>query len=280
MPAARPITRSKQLIFAALVWVAFFLALESLLWIAGVETVLEREDPSRGFSGLVSVFERDGETFRTRPVAAPYRTFNDQSFLAEKPAKGLRIFALGGSSAYGYPWGAPVAFTAILGDVLATALPDRRVEAINVSGISYAIHRLRFVAAEIMEYEPDLLIVYSGHNEFVEPAFYEALKRRSDEWNRARHALSGSRVYSLLRSLLDRSRNRERSASERFETHVRRNETVVYSAPEKRAIAFLNVTSFLATDVSSHCKMRGLRVGHDKFEVHRSSRCRRAVLAR
>ena len=44
--------------------------------------------------------------------------------------------------------------------------------------------------------------------------------------------------------------------------------------------SFLNVMSFLATDVSSHRKMRGLHVDRDKFEVHRSSRCRRAVLAR
>ena len=49
---------------------------------------------------------------------------------------------------------------------------------------------------------------------------------------------------------------------------------------EKIQQSFLKVRSLLATDVSSYCKMRGLRVGRDKFEVHRSSRCRRAVLAR
>ena len=39
--------------------------------------------------------------------------------------------------------------------------------------------------------------------------------------------------------------------------------------------SFLKVTSPVATDVSRDRKMRGLRVGRDQFEVHRSRRCRR-----
>mgnify|MGYP003565972004 CR=1 FL=1 len=49
---------------------------------------------------------------------------------------------------------------------------------------------------------------------------------------------------------------------------------------EKIQHLFLNIRSFLATDVSRHRKMGGLDIRRDKFEVHRSSGCGRAVFAR
>jgi tetratricopeptide (TPR) repeat protein len=236
MSPARAKQLWKRVLFSALIYAAFFLLLEIALAVVGVESVVEREDPFRGFSGLVSVFERQGDSYRTRSVTAPYRIFNQQSFRARKPPKGLRIFCLGGSSAYGYPWDAGAAFTAILGDLLAEAHPDREIEAINAAGISYAMHRLRFVAREIVDYEPDVLIIYSGHNEFLEPSFFNELKRRSAEWNRVRHALSYSRTYSALRSLLIRPDEAGRSRAEQFEMLVRRNETLAYNEEEKREI--------------------------------------------
>ena len=128
-------------LFAAVLYVGSFALLEGVLWLAGVPTQLEREDPFRGFSGLVTVFERQGDVHRTRP-ANTVHTFNDQSFLAEKPGNGLRIFTLGGSSAFGFPWGAEAAFTRLVGDTLAAAHPERHIEAVNASGTSYAMHRL------------------------------------------------------------------------------------------------------------------------------------------
>ena len=129
------------------------------------------------------------------------RTFNDQSFSAHKKADGLRIFCLGGSSSFGLPWGADTAFTGVLGDVLAKAHPDRQIEAVNASGISYAMHRLRILSEEILRYDPDILVIYSGHNEFVEPAFYEAMKNRSAGRNWLEYALARSHVYSAVRAL-------------------------------------------------------------------------------
>ncbi len=191
----------------------------------------ETSDPSGGFSGLVSVFELEGDVFRTRPNAV-YATFNHQSFLAQKPARGLRIFTLGGSSSYGFLWNADVAFTAVLGDVLATAHPDRHVEAVNVSGISYAIHRLAIVADEIVGYEPDILIIYSGHNEFIERSFFDQLKSRSYWQNQLERFLLHSRLYSFLREFLTAH---DPSGRGRFQMFVRR-ESDVYTERRKRKI--------------------------------------------
>jgi Flp pilus assembly protein TadD len=237
MDPAESIPLWKRVLFSAAIVGAFFAALEGILFAAGVPTRMQREDPFWGFSGLVSVFERHGDVYRTR-FSEPHRVFNDQTFAARKPENGLRIFTLGGSSAYGYPWGADASFTGILGDVLAEALPDRRVEAINAAGISYAMHRLRFVAREVVEYQPDILIVFSGHNEFIEPDFFAEVKERKPELNRLFEVLWRWRLYSGLQALVSRLRlaDEAEASAARFDMFVRRNETVAYDAAQKAAI--------------------------------------------
>ena len=189
-----PLPVWKKLMFSGVMLVLVFGTAELVLWAAGTETVLELQDPFRGFSGLVKVFEKKEDRYRTRPANA--NAFNDQSFLVEKPENGLRIFCLGGSSSYGFPWGAEAAFTSVLGELLSASHPELQVEAVNVSGVSYAMHRLNIIADELLEYEPDILVIYSGHNEFIEPVFMEALKNRSPIRTRIEFAAAHSRVYS------------------------------------------------------------------------------------
>ena len=225
----------KKLLYALLFGAAVLLLLECALWIAGVQTLIEREDPLRGFSGLVKVFQRDGQVYRTRS-SGQHKDFNDQSFATVKPADGLRIFCLGGSSAYGYPWDAQAAFSGVLGDVLAAASPRRSVEVVNAAGISYGMHRLNLVADEILGYEPDVLVVYSGHNEFVEPSFFEALKRRSAIRNHVTHALAHVRVYSALQGLWHRPVQRKAADVDGIGRYVLREDSVVYDRAQKHEI--------------------------------------------
>ena len=123
-------TAAKHIFYGLVICVTFFALAELTLWTFGATTLIEREDPAKGFSGLVDVFVPDGDVHRTRQYQRA-RTFNKQSFLTDKPANGLRIFCLGGSSSFGFPWGADVAFTAILGDVLQKTYPERFVEAVK-----------------------------------------------------------------------------------------------------------------------------------------------------
>ena len=226
---------SKKILFSAITCLGFFVILELLLWVAGVPTRIEQEDPFRGFSGRVKVFQREGPLYRTQP-ATRGMTFNDQSFLAEKPDTGLRIFCLGGSSSFGFPWGAEAAFTSIVGEALAATHPERQVEAVNASGVSYAMHRLNIVADELLGYKPDVFLVYEGHNEFIEPAFFGALKHRSTFRTGLAYMLSCSRVYSGMWLATARLRNSPHSPAGGFEMRVMRDQTHIYSPEEKEAI--------------------------------------------
>jgi tetratricopeptide (TPR) repeat protein len=64
--------------------------------------------------------------------------------------------------------------------------------------MSYGSHRLRILAHELLTYEPDLLIVYGGHNEYVERRFYREMLELPDELDALRKALYRWRLYSLL----------------------------------------------------------------------------------
>ena len=226
----------EKTVFSAVIVVAFFATLELILWGLGVEPLMQREDPFRGFSRLVTVFEREGNDYRTHR-ATRGSTFNDQSFAAEKSPRGIRIFCLGGSSSYGYPWGAEAAFTSILGDALAAKHPGRVVEAINVSGVSYGMYRLNIVADELLTYEPDVLIVYSGHNEFIEPAFFESEKHRGRAGRGLKYILANSRVYSRMHQTLTRKNRKQKSTRDPIDFDVRREDWRTFSAEEKKAVA-------------------------------------------
>lgn len=92
-------------------------------------------------------------------------SFRYQRFLQKKPPRTLRIFALGESS---------VNYLEYEFSELEKELQRQfgeyvdRVEIINCGGLSYGSHRLVLVALEIVHYEPDLILIYMGHNEFEE----------------------------------------------------------------------------------------------------------------
>lgn len=199
--------RLKQALFAVVAVALFFALIELALWFAGVETLLQERDPFAGFSESIRVFEADPASGEHRtPPRAVAHSFNYQSFRSVKPENGLRIFVLGGSSAYGFPWGARQAFGRFLAEALQASRPERFVEVVNAAAMSYGSHRLRIVAREVLRYEPDLLIVYGGHNEFVERRFYRDALVRAPVADRVSLALYRWRLYSVLLRLYERVR--------------------------------------------------------------------------
>ena len=231
----RSFTITKTVIYTGFLWVLLFVCIELTLWLFGVKTLIERQDPSRGFSGLVPVFVQEGQMMRTRPSLRG-EVFNDQFFAATKPPASLRIFTVGGSSAFGFPWGTGASFSGVLQDVLSAAYPDQEFEVINAAGVSYAMHRLNLVVQELVKYEPDLLIVYSGHNEFIEHDFYGALRGRNSVMTRLVHTVAQLRVSGALHSLLVKEVTTEKSTGARFGMVVDRVDKIWDIPAEKAAV--------------------------------------------
>jgi lysophospholipase L1-like esterase len=87
-----------------------------------------------------------------------------QRFVLPKPDSVFRVAILGGSNVYRLHDRLPELANRLRG----RSADERRVEFLNFGGNAYGSHRLARIAAELVDYEPDLVVVYSGHNEFQE----------------------------------------------------------------------------------------------------------------
>ncbi|MDG1469222.1 MAG: tetratricopeptide repeat protein [Glaciecola sp.] len=101
------------------------------------------------------------------PEAAPNVAIDTQFFLAQKPTETLRIVAMGGSTAAGFPYGRFGAPAGILQHRLKGLYPERNIEVINVAMSSINSYMLRDFIDEVLEIEPDALYIYAGHNEYL-----------------------------------------------------------------------------------------------------------------
>ncbi|MCB1021324.1 MAG: tetratricopeptide repeat protein, partial [Acidobacteria bacterium] len=171
MRAANELSWPKRLLFAAAAFVLFFGGLELALRALGAGKV--DADPFVGFAATVPLYvERDG-WMETNPSKALW--FNQQRFEKKKPAGVVRIFTLGGSTTYGRPYDDVASFSGWLRELLGEVDPAKTYEVINAGGVSYASYRVAAVMEELLAYEPDIFVVYTGHNEFLERRTYSSL---------------------------------------------------------------------------------------------------------
>ena len=198
----------KKLVFSLLTVGAFFGLLEAVLAGLGFEALLKDADPYVGFASNIPLFveqsveqaSADGPAWM---ATAPNkrRWFNDQRFPKTKPTATYRIFSLGGSTTYGRPYDDRGSFSGWLREFLPAADPSRDWEVINAGGVSYASYRLAVVMEELTRYEPDLFVIYTGHNEFLERRTYPRLVHAPPALTEAAGLLSRTRIWAAAQRI-------------------------------------------------------------------------------
>lgn len=202
----RTIRRRRKVMFAFVLCAAVLVILEGALALMGVLPISRRRDSYVGFSGNVPLFvEREGQRV-TNPLKLSY--FNSQSFPSKKAAGVTRIFCLGGSTTFGHPYEDSTSFCGWLRQMLQRT-ETSRYEVVNCGGVSYASYRIALMMEELVQYEPDLFIIYCGHNEFLEHRTYGE-QRTPNLLTKAQRAVSTLRVSGLVDSLLGRSPREEK----------------------------------------------------------------------
>ena len=200
-PDLRPqIPLYRKLLFSAVVLATFLGVTEGLLALIGVQPTAVTRDPFVGFDGGVPLFVGKGDHYVTNEVKRNY--FNVQQFAKEKPDDCVRVFSLGGSTTFGHPFDNRASYSHWLLQTLEVAAPSRHWEVINCGGISYASYRLARMVEELIEYRPDLFIVYTGHNEFLEARTYRKIRHRSPLVTSGIRLASNLRSFELLFSLI------------------------------------------------------------------------------
>ncbi|MDQ6479262.1 hypothetical protein [Dyadobacter sp. LHD-138] len=93
-------------------------------------------------------------------------TGNVEPFRKKKDANTLRIFVLGESTTIGYPYFHNGSFHRWLQYRLTHTYPDRNFEIINVSLTAVNSYTVSGFAREVVNYQPDAVMIYTGHNEY------------------------------------------------------------------------------------------------------------------
>ena len=100
----------------------------------------------------------------TDPAMAP--TGNSEPFKKIKDENTCRIFVLGESTTIGYPFFHNGSFHRWLQYRLTRTFPGRSFEIINLSVTAVNSYTVLGFAKELADYQPDAVLIYSGHNEY------------------------------------------------------------------------------------------------------------------
>ena len=157
------------------------------------------DDPFVGFESVRPLFVLNEAEDRWEIPRSRQTYFRPESFAAKKGPDEFRIFCIGGSTVQGRPFAVETAFSTWLEMNLDVAEPSREWETVNCGGVSYASYRLTPILEETLRHEPDLIILYTGHNEFLEERAFEHVKGRGTMINGSLHVASRLRTFTLMR---------------------------------------------------------------------------------
>ena len=183
-----------------------------LLFLGGLELILRVV----GFGGSYPLF-RDFEGLPGFRVASdqvmnryvyggdePLAYIDPFLFSAKKSPGTTRIVVQGGSSAAGFPYGRWAGLAGMLDARLEARAPADPVEVISTAMAAVNSYTLLDLVDEIIEVEPDAVLIYAGHNEYLGVmGVGSAFAAIQPGWvARTRLALGRLRVYQLIRRLL------------------------------------------------------------------------------
>ncbi len=164
----RPLSRNAKVLFSIItlsIPILFFLVLELSLRMADYGGDLDLfvfPEQYDGKYGMLNHHYHDKFFFQTTTFEAG----RGNVFLKEKPGNGFRVFVLGASTAESFPYGHNGVFSLIVRDMLDDVLPERHVEVVNIGITATNTYTLYDQVGEVLKYEPDAVMIYSGQNEF------------------------------------------------------------------------------------------------------------------
>jgi len=161
------LSRGKRWLFglgAGLLPIVALLILEGLLRLTGYGDYPSLFTPISGYEAYLQPNDRVAERYFTTIESIPGIPFD--SFRASKPDSALRVVVQGGSTAAGFPFYFGGSFPDMLEQRLLMTFPGRQIEVINTAMAAVNSYTLLDLADEIIAQEPDVIIIYAGHNEY------------------------------------------------------------------------------------------------------------------
>ncbi len=161
-------------------------------------------EPVPGYPEYLRPSETVAKRYFSAVESVPSIPFD--SFKSKKDSATIRVFVQGGSTAAGFPFYFGGSFPDMLEQRLLQTFPGRNIEVVNTAMAAVNSYTLVDFVDEILEQDPDLVLIYAGHNEY-----YGALGVGSSESLgrtpavvRAYLSLQDFRVVQALRALIVR----------------------------------------------------------------------------
>jgi tetratricopeptide (TPR) repeat protein/lysophospholipase L1-like esterase len=104
-----------------------------------------------------------GEKYFNRLEAT---TATNDIFLKRKPENAFRVFLLGSSTLYGFPYDHNLMASRILHKRLQDTYPEIKIEVVNTSITAINSITLRDYINQVLNHDPDAILIYAGHNEY------------------------------------------------------------------------------------------------------------------
>ncbi|MFT7678949.1 MAG: tetratricopeptide (TPR) repeat protein [Planctomycetota bacterium] len=189
----------RDLVIIALMVLGLFGALEGSLRLLGIGA-----DTRTSPLAYQEVF-----TPAMRPVTSPggepfWRTWDPRhprQFLPRtKAANALRVLCFGGSATAGLGFSPNVTFARQLEDLLIESYPERTIEVVNLGVVAIAAKQVRILLEDALAtLEPDLVLVWSGNNEFL-PVHHAKYAARHATWSsQLTNTLSDTNLVRLIK---------------------------------------------------------------------------------
>ncbi|HNO78759.1 MAG TPA: hypothetical protein PKN33_11920 [Phycisphaerae bacterium] len=167
---APPISNQRRRLYIAIAMISPFLLLgasEGVLRLCGIGGHVPIVNVIGEFRGaqLATLSINGAASYFDRTQATP-GSIGVYTFSIPKPDNTVRVVLAGASAIKGYPQPMGLANSAFLREMLSDVWPDRSVEIINMGTTAVATFPVLDMLTQMLEYEPDLVVIYAGHNEF------------------------------------------------------------------------------------------------------------------
>lgn len=186
-----------RLVAGLVVAAAFLLLLEGGIRLLPLER-WERDKPNLSVPLFISGEGEFAEKYVLNPHFLGAMSF--QSFAKIKPPGVKRVFVLGGSAAFGWPGPNSSSFSGYMQRALEKAAPGK-YEIVSVAAMSYGSHRVLNLLHDVVGFQPDVIIIWSGNNEYIERNVFSSFAR-SATMDSVQRVLRHSSTYRALRLVL------------------------------------------------------------------------------
>lgn len=182
-----------------LIPILFFLFVEVFLRIIGYGESDLKQWTTVGFNKLTLNDSISSKYFR---VSGSLPTSIKDCFDADKKPNTFRVFVLGESSAAGYPYMPNGSFSKYLQKRLELVYPNSHIEVVNLGITAISSYVVLDLMEGVLEQKPDLIIVYTGHNEFYGALGVGSLESKNKAVLNARTFLEKFKTVQLLRDII------------------------------------------------------------------------------